>query len=143
HRDKVLGDRFFVAPETRQQPGTSRVGIRHGLKRREGFRGDNEESLRRVEIADRFREVSAIDIGDEPEHHGAIAVVLERLVSHYRPEVRAANANIDHVANTFAGVSRPLPAPNTIGTESHLVDHDADLGHYVLTVYDDGCSFGR
>ena len=47
HRDKVLGHGFFVAAQTRQRPGASGVGVGHRFERRERFRGDDEERLRR------------------------------------------------------------------------------------------------
>ena len=67
NRDEVLGDRFLVAAQTRQRPGASGVRVGHRLERRERFRGDNEERLGRIEIADGFGEVGAIDIGNEAE----------------------------------------------------------------------------
>ena len=55
-------------------------------------------SLRRVQAADRFREVRAINIGNEPEGHGALAVMFERFVGHHRPEIGATNPDVDHIA---------------------------------------------
>ena len=141
--DEVLGDRLFVAAETLQRPVASRVRVGHRLQRREGFRRNDEERFRWIEIAGRFREVGAIDVGNEPERHGAVAVMLERLVGHHRPEVGTANADVDDVANAFAGVAFPLAAADAIGEVSHLVEHGVDLGHDVLAVHDDGCSFRR
>ena len=92
---KCLATAFSSPPKPCERPGASRVGVGHCLQRRESFRRDDEQCFRRVEIADRFREVGAIDVGDEPERHGAVAVMLERLVGHHRPEVGAADADID------------------------------------------------
>ena len=68
--DKMLGDRLFVAAQTFEQPVARRVGVGHRLQRREGFRRDDEKRFRRIEIADGFREVGAINVGNEPEGHG-------------------------------------------------------------------------
>ena len=44
----------------------------------------------------------------------AVAVMLQRLVGHDRPEVGAADADIDDVANALAGVAFPFAAANAV-----------------------------
>ena len=139
-RDKMPGHRFFVVPETRQRPVAGRVGVGHRLQRGKGFGRNDEEGFRGIKILDRLREVGAIDIGNETERHGALAVVLERLVGHHRPQIGAPDADIDDVPNTLAGVAQPSAAPDAAGKVSHLVQHGVDLGHHVLAVHDDDCS---
>ena len=143
YRDKVPGDGLFVAAQGLEQPRARRVGIGHGFERREGFRGNDEQSLGRIETLHSFREIGAVDVGNEPERHGAIAVVFQRLVRHYRTEVGAADADVDHVANALAGVPLPLAAANAIGEGGHLVEHRVHLRNHILAVDDDGGSFGR
>ena len=92
---------------------------------------------------DGLREVGAVDVGDEAERHGALAVVLERLVGHHRAEVGAADADVDDVADALAGVALPGAAPDAVGEVRHLVEHGVDLGHHVLAVHDDGGARGR
>ena len=65
--------------------------------------------------------------------------MLKRLVSHHRPEVRAADADIDHVANPFAGVTLPRPAANAAREPGHLIEHRVDFGDDILAVHKDGC----
>ena len=55
---------------------------------------------------DRLGEVGAVDVRDEAERQRALAVVLQRLVRHDRPEVGAADPDVDDVANPLAGVAR-------------------------------------
>ena len=86
---------------------------------------------------DGFREISAIDVRDETERQGALAVMLKRLVGHYRPEVGAPDTDIDDVANALTGMALPFAAPNPFGKVSHFVEHSVDLGHHVLAVHDD------
>ena len=114
-RDEMLGDGFGVASKARQRPVARRVGVGHRLQRREGLRGDDEQRLRRIEVARRLGEVGAVDVGDEAERHGAVAVMLERLVGHHRPEVGAADADVDDVANALAGVALPFAAADAVG----------------------------
>ena len=118
-----------------------RVG--HRLQGREGFRRDDEESLRRVEILDGLREVGAVDVGNEAKRHGALAVMLQRFVGHHRPEVGAADADVDDVANALAGVAFPGAAADAVGKIRHLVEHGVDLRHHVLAIDDDGCASRR
>ncbi len=61
-----------------------------------------------VEIARRLDEIGAVDIGDEAERHVAPAVVAQRFVGHDRAEIRAADADVDDVADALAGMPEPL-----------------------------------
>ncbi len=63
---------------------------------------------------DSFRKVGSVDVGYEPEGHGAVAVVFERLVGHDRTEVGTADADIDHVLDALARVAFPFPAPDAV-----------------------------
>ena len=92
---------------------------------------------------DGLGEVGAIDVGNEAEGHGALAVMLQRFVGHHRPEVGAADADVDDVANALAGVAFPCAAADAVGEIRHLVEHGVDLRHHVLAIDDDGCSSRR
>ena len=136
-RDKMLGHRLFVAPETRQRPVAGRVGVGHRLQGGKGFGRNYKEGFRWIKILDRLREVGAIDIGNEPERQGSIAIVFERLVGHHRPQVGAPNADVDDVPNTLAGVAQQDATPDTVGKVGHLVQRGVDLWHHVFTVHGD------
>ena len=112
-------------------------------ERGEGLRGDDEQGFRRIEIACRLGEIGAIDVGDKAKGHGAIAVIFERLIGHDRPEVGPADADVDDVTDSFAGVAFPLAAADAIGKVGHLVEHSVDLRHDVLAVDEDGRTFRR
>jgi hypothetical protein len=132
------GDRFGFAAEAAQRPIARALRVGHRLQRGEGLRGDDEQRFRSIQIARRFDKIGAIDIGHEVERHGAVAVVLERLIRHHRPEIGAANADIDDVADALSGVSLPLAAADAVGKVGHLVEHGVNLGYDVLAVDDDG-----
>ena len=67
----------------------------------------------------------------------AVAVVPQRLVRHHRPEIGAADADVDDVANPLAGVALPRAAADAVGEVGHLVEHGVHLRHDVLAVDDD------
>jgi len=69
--------------------------------------------------------------------------MLERLVSHHRSEIRAANADVYHVPNALAGVPLPGAAADAVGQIGHLIEHGVDLGYDVLPINGDGCTFRR
>jgi hypothetical protein len=119
------------------------LGIGHGLQRGEGLGGDDEQRLAGVEVAGRFHEVGAVDVGNEPEGHVPLAVMPERFVGHDRPEVGAADANVDDVADALAGVALPPAAPDAVAEVGHLVEHGMHLGDNVLAVHEDGGVFRR
>ena len=64
------------------------------------------------------------------------------LVRHHRPQIRPTDADIDDIADRFAGVAFPLPAAHPVGKVSHLVEDGMHLGHHVLAIYDDRLPFG-
>ena len=67
--DEMLGDGACLAVQAGQQPVARGARVGHGLERGEGLGGDDEQRLRRIEIAHRLGEVRAVDIGDEAEGH--------------------------------------------------------------------------
>ena len=140
---KCLATDFFVAAETRDGPRAGRVGVGHGLQGGERFRRYDEQRFRRIEITNGFRKVGAVNVGDEPEGHGPFAVMPERLVGHHGAEIRASDADIDHVANAFARVALPRAAAHSSGEIGHFFEDGVHLGHHVLSVYEDGCALWR
>ena len=92
---------------------------------------------RRIEIAHGFGEVGAIDVGYEAERHGALAVRLERLVGHHGAEIRAADADVDDVADALARVSFPVAAADAVRKVAHPGEHRVDLRHHVLAIHDE------
>src|SRR6202040_3911076 len=72
--------------------------------------------------------------------HGAIAVVLERLVRHDGAEIGAADPDVDDVANALACMACPGSAPYPVREVRHRVENAVDLRHHVLAVDDDRCT---
>src|SRR5713101_2037570 len=135
-RYKMSRDRFLVTQRA-QTPLARGLRIGHRLERRERFRRDDEERFRRVEVASRFGEIGAVDIRNETDGQAAIAIVPQRLVRHHRAEVRAADADIDAVANSLAGVTFPFATTDTVRELRHPVEHLMYAGHDVFAVDDD------
>ena len=96
--DKVPAYRPLVA-ELAQAPGARRVRVGQRLERRERLGADDEQRLLGIEVARGFREVGAVDVGDEAEGQVAPAVVTQRFVGHHRAEIGAADADVDDVAD--------------------------------------------
>ena len=71
-----------------------------------------EETTNSVSAGSRSRVASAKSVPSTLEtkrkRHLAPRVVAQRLVGHHRPEVGAADADVDHVADRLAGVPAPL-----------------------------------
>ncbi len=62
--------------------------------------------------------------------------MAQRLVRHHRPQVRAADPDVDHVADRPAGVAAPLPASDPLAEVAHPVEHPVDLLDHVDAVDD-------
>ena len=131
---EVLRDRGLVAAEAGEQPRARSARVGHRFERGEGLGRDDEERLRWVEIVDRFDEIRAIDVRNEPEREVAVAVVPERFIGHDRAQVGPADSDIDDVADWFAGVAFPFAGANTIREPGHPVEHGMDPGHDILAV---------
>ena len=58
-----------------------------------------------------FGEIRSIHIGNKTKVHVAQTVVTQTFVRHYRAQIRAADADIDDIANSLTGISLPLPMP--------------------------------
>src|SRR6516225_8307935 len=108
--------------------------VSHGLERGEGLGGDDEYRLGGIEIAHCFGEIRAIDIGEEPEGHDAVAVVPQRFVCHDRPKIRSADADIDYVADALAGMTLPGTAAEAMSEIRHFVEDGMDLAHQVAPI---------
>ncbi len=67
-----------------------------------------------------------------------VAIGAQGLADHDRAEVRAADADVDHVGDGPAGVARPLPVAHLLGEGAHPIEHGVHLGHDVLAVHLDG-----
>jgi len=140
-RHEVLRHRLGVPAQRRQRPVAGAVRVRHGLQGGESLRGHDEQRLDRIQAAHRLGEVGSIDVGDEAECHVGRAVVAQRLVCHHRPQVRPADADVDHVADALARVPLPGAPAHAVRELAHFVEHGVDAGHHVLAVDHDGRAF--
>ncbi len=135
---KCFAHRVRVAAEPGQRPFARRVRVGHRLERREGLRRHDEQRLGGIEVLHGLGEVGAVDVRDEAERQVAVAVVLQRLVRHHRPEVRAADADVDDVADPLARVARPRAAADARPRSPAIRSSTSwTCGHDVLAVDDD------
>ncbi len=62
----------------------------------------------------------------------ALAVVLERLGHHHRPEVGTADADVDNVLHGLAGVALPLARAHLVRERLHVVENALDIADALL-----------
>jgi hypothetical protein len=115
------------------------VRVGHRLQRGEGLGRDDEQRLGGIQPVHRFCEVAAIDVGNEAERQVPRAVVAQCLVSHHRPEVGAADADVDDVPDALAGVARPTAAAHPARKGAHAVEYYMHVGYHVVAIKQDGC----
>ena len=99
------------------------MGVGHGLECGEGFGGDDEQRLIRIQIDDGFGEIRSVDVRNKAECHGAVAVIAQRFIRHDRAKVGTADADVHHVADTFDGMDFPLARAHAVTERRHLVQH--------------------
>ena len=132
--DKMLGDGALFALHARQQPFARAARIGHGFQRGEGLGGNDEQCFGRIEIAHRFDEIRAVDIGYETESHSAVAVVLQRLIGHDRSEIGAADTDVNDVADALAGLAFPVARTHAVGKVGHGVEDGVNVGHHIAAI---------
>ncbi len=116
------------------EPFARRGGVGHRLRRGEGFRGDEEERALRVEAGERVGKMRAVDIGDEVHVRSAVAVGGQRGDRHRRPEVGAADADIDDVVELVGGDAAMLAVADLIGKGEEALERRVHFGDDVLAV---------
>ena len=129
--DEMIGDGAFPAGRG-EQPGAGGAGVGQRLLGGEGLAGDDEQRRARVEAGEQRGDVGAIDVGDEM--HGEVRQLpgAQRPGRHPRPEVGAADADIDDVGDAFAGKAAPLAAVHAFAEVLHALEHGANLGRLLL-----------
>jgi len=127
HRDEVLGHRVLASVKLVQQPVSRGGGVGEGLGGGERLRAHHEQRLGRVQVVSVLPQVDGVDVGDKPAGDVGRRVVLERLVGHRRAEVRAADADVHHVADPPAGVPGPAPIPDVVRQLAHLIQDSLHL----------------
>src|SRR5262245_18915888 len=91
----------------------------------------------------RLNEVIPVHVRYETKRQTAITVEPECLVGHHWPEVRAADTDVDDVANALAIMALPPATTDPVAKVSHLVEHSVDLRDDVLAVNDHECASRR
>ena len=135
---KCLATAFCISAQSLERPVPRGVRVGHGLQRGEGFRRNDKQRFRRIEIARPLPRNPCHPRSRRNGSHVALAVMLQRLIGHHRTKVRAADADIDDVSNALAGVALPFAAADAIAEIRHLVEHGVDFGHHVFAVHQDG-----
>ena len=67
-------------------------------------------------------------------------VVTQRLIGHHRSQVRAADTDVDHVADPLAAGPSPVAAADPLAEGGHAVEHLVDVGDHVGAVDDQRAS---
>ena len=69
--------------------------------------------------------------------------MLQRFIRHDWAEIGPADADIDDVADAFAGLAFPAPCADAVGKIGHSVENGVHIGDYVTAVVEDSAAAGR
>jgi hypothetical protein len=133
HRDEVLGHGRLVA-QPLEQPAAGLLGVGQRLQGGEGLGGDDEQRAGRRKVAGRLGEVGGVDVGHEPEVQGPVRIVAQGRVGHRRPEVGAADPDVDDGLDPLAGVPGPRSVADPVGEVGHPDEHVVDVVADLLAV---------
>ena len=135
--DEVLRDRRLVLHVV-QQPGAGGSGVGQGFLGREGLGGDDEQGRAGIEPPHRLRDVGAVHVGDEMQVQVAVAIGLQRLRHHVRPQVGAADADVDDIGDAPPVMAFPGAVANGAGEAGHPLQHAAHVRHDIDAIDHDG-----
>ncbi|MNS94121.1 hypothetical protein D3C72_1283270 [compost metagenome] len=111
------------------------MGVGHGFLRGEGFRRNQEQGGFWIHFFQHFGDVGTIDVRDEV-HVQMVFVRAQRFGHHEGAEVRAADTDVDHVGDRFAGVAFPAAGDNGFREGFHLLKHGVHFRHHIFAVDD-------
>ena len=105
-----------IAAALRHEPLPRELRIGQCLLRREGLARHDEQRALRVQAAQHAGDVVRIYVADEVKAQAAMCEGVERGHHHLRPEVAAADADVDDVAETAV-------AAHLLGVREHGIEH--------------------
>ncbi len=109
-------------------------GVGHGFERREGLGRDDEQGRGWVQARDRVADVGAVHVGHEMAPDPLGPVGRERARRHGGPEVRAADADVDHVRDGPPRRAGQRAVADAGREGRHLLAFGDDVGHDVAAV---------
>ena len=109
-----------------EQPLTRDLGIGQRLGGAERLGGDDEQRALGIHADQRVVEIRRVHVGHEMTVD-ALAQLGERIADQARAEIRAADADVDDVADRRAGVAEPAPATDIVDELGHRRAHRVDL----------------
>lgn len=113
-------------------PLLGRKSIHNSLLSSERLRGDDKEHSLRIDSSQDLSNMSTIDVRDEMNLDGSIITVrLQSLGDHIWSEIAAADTDVNHISDAFAGVAEPFTRTNRVHERAHLVEHRVHLSHDV------------
>ncbi len=130
-RDEVAGHCVRVTGGS-DQPVAGGAGVGQGFERGEGLAGDDEQGRARVEAGEQRGDVGAVDIGDEMHLDVRLLPGGEGLDRHARPEVGAADADVDDVGDALAGIAAPAAAVDAVAEALQAPQHRAHFGRRLV-----------
>ena len=121
-----------------QEPSAGRARIAHSLLCGESFRGNQEKRRFGVKLLECFDDIGAIHVGDKVHAQAGLRIGLQGSADHLGTQIRAADADIDHVGDALAGVTLPFTRTHGLAELAHFHQHAAYLWHDVFAIHVDG-----
>ncbi len=78
--------------------------------------------------------MEAVDIRDEFDSEVVGGVCFKSFIRHFRSQVRAADADVDDVADGLACEAAPFAGADAASENGHALKHGVDSGHHVLAL---------
>ena len=134
-RDEMLRDRLFVLRGA-EEPRLGGFRVCHRFLRRERFRRDDKERRFRIELFERFGDMSSVDVGNEVGRNIRL-IGRQRFADHARTEIGTSDSDVDDVGNRFARIPFPFSASYATREILHFGEDSIYVGHNVFSVDED------
>ena len=105
------------------EPLQRRAGIDHGFQRREALAGNNEQGTLRANGSQHFLQGVAVHIADEMKAFATHGMRAHGTHCHIRPQVRAANTDIDDVGDGCIVMHRLGKGQKSLSGRIHLLPY--------------------
>ncbi len=133
HGHKMAADIGF-SKALLQKPSAGGAGVEQGFGGGKRFAGHDKHGAGGVELLQRLRQIGAVNIGHKMNVH-ALAVGLECQGSHLRPQVGAADADVDHIGDGVATRAQVAAVVDGFGKRQCARAFAPDIGHHIVAVH--------
>ena len=130
---KVLGNRMLA--QRIDQPFPAGSGVCQRFNRRKSFGCHDKQRRFRINSVQNLCASRPVNIRNKIAVNVFCPILAQSLNRHHRPQIRAADTDIDNIRQFFAGITFKLAQSDSLGKTAHFGQDLINFRHNVLTVH--------